>query len=260
MFRRASANLLESMNLLSSLQTQAISAAEKNDWKLAIQANTAILAEEPGNVSALNRLGFCYLQQGDQHKAKKTYTTVLEIDAANSIARKYLELLSQKTTTPFRMTTRVFQESFIEEPGKTKTVALCRVADPSILTTIPVGTQCKLVIKLHRISVETEDSNTYLGSLPDDLSHTLTKLIKGGNTYKTVVKSSTKTSCIVFIKELMRSKKQIHIISFPSSVNARISHMHEELLIDQSPVDVSETGQEREVSMDDFEERDDSLS
>ena len=139
-----------------------------------------------------------------------------------------------------------FQESFIEEPGKTKTVSLCRIADPSILTTIPVATHCKLVAKQYRIMVET-DNGMYLGSLPDDLSHSLTKLIKGGNEYKTVVKSATRSACIVFIKELSRSKRQAHLNSFPSASSTRSSGLHEELLVDSSPVDVSETGQERDT-------------
>ena len=64
------------------------------------------------------------------------------------------------------VTINTFQENFIEEPGKTKTIALCRIADPSILTTISVGTPCTLIVKQHRISVETEQGNIYVGSLP----------------------------------------------------------------------------------------------
>ncbi len=241
------------MSTLSNLQAQAIAAAEKQDWPAAITANQSLLELEPKNISAMNRLGFCYLQQADTKNAKAAYTKVLELDAYNSIAKKYLSLLENgKKIAPVTMNT--FQENFIEEPGKTKTVGLCRVADPSILTTIPVGTPCTLVIKQHRISVETEQGNVYVGSLPDDLSHNLSKLIVGGNLYKTVIKSVTKTGCSVFIKELSRSKKQQHLHSFPPTIHAHAAGgMHEELLVDSSPIDVSETGVEREAS-DDFTE------
>lgn len=237
------------MSTLSNLQAQAIAAAEKQDWQAAIIANTSLLELEPKNVSAMNRLGFCYLQKGELKDAKATYTKVLEVDAYNPIAKKYLDILANgKKIAP--VTSNTFQENFIEEPGKTKTVSLCRVADPSILTTISVGTPCALVVKQHRISVETEQGSIYVGSLPDDLSHNLSKLIMGGNLYKTVIKSITKTGCSVFIKELSRSKKQQHLHSFPPAHTKSVGGMHEELLVDSSPIDVTETGVERETTED----------
>jgi len=245
------------MSTLSLLQAQAIAAAEKQDWTSAIQANQTLLELEPNNISAMNRLGFCYLQQEDVQHARQTYQKVLEIDAYNSIAKKYLNMLANgKKIAP--ISTSTFKENFIEEPGKTKTVALCRIADPSILSTIPVGTPCVLTVKQHRISVETEHDHVYVGSLPDDLSHNLSKLITGGNQYKTVIKSITKTMCSVFIKEISRSKKQQHIHSFPPTIHKNAGGgMHEELLVDSAPIDVTETGGEREASEDfseDFDE------
>ena len=238
------------MSTLSNLQAQAIAAAEKQDWQAAVTANRSILELEPKNISAMNRLGFCYLQKGDMKEAKATYNKVLEVDTYNSIAKKYLDMLENgKKIAP--VTSNTFQENFIEEPGKTKTVGLCRVADPSILTTISVGTPCVLVVKQHRISVETEQGNVYVGSLPDDLSHNLSRLITGGNLYKTVMKSVTKTGCSVFIKELSRSKKQQHLHSFPPAIHTHAAGgMHEELLVDSTPIDVTETGVEREASED----------
>ena len=239
------------MGTLQTLQSQAITAAENRQWDVATSMNSEILALEPKNVSALNRLGFCYLQRGDKKKAKNIYQDVLVADPYNAIAKKYLGVLENgKSLILSAMGS--FQESFIEEPGKTKTVSLCRIADQSILTTIPVATHCKLVTRQYRIMVET-DNGMYLGSLPDDLSHSLTKLIKGGNEYKTVVKSATKSACIVFIKELSRSKKQAHLNSFPAASSTRSSGLHEELLVDSTPVDVSETGQERDA-FEDFQE------
>lgn len=255
MFRRSSVTLCGIMNTAHILQEQAITAAEKQKWDDAVEANSKILEIESTNISAMNRLGFCYLQKGDRTKAKKTYQRVLEVDQYNGIAKKYLTLLANsKGVIPTAMGS--FHENFIEEPGKTKTVALCRLADPSVLSMMPVATTCRLTVKQHWIAVET-DHGVYLGSLPDDLSHTLSKLIKGGNTYKTVVKAASKTSCVVFIKEISRSKKQAHLNSFPSLLNTRTSGIHEELLVDSSPVDVSETGHEREVAddfVDDFTE------
>ncbi len=238
------------MNTTTALQLQAIKAAQDNRWEDATKLNQEILNQEEENISALNRLGFCYIQLGKPQKAKEQYEHVLELDPYNAIAKKYLVMIgSAKRGTV--ISSGLHQESFIEEPGKTKTVQLCRVAGTAILASTAIATPCKLVVKNHRIAIETE-SGTYLGSLPDDLSHHLSKLIKGGNTYKAVVKGVTKTSCTVFLKELSRSKRLTYTTSFPSQPiqHASLSDIHEELLIDQAPLDISETGQEEEPAED----------
>ena len=233
------------MNSLLALQELAIKAAQNGDWVTGIQHNQEILEQEPENISALNRLGYCHLQQGDSKAAEEIYQRVLKTDKYNPIAKKYLALLAGGQ--PVAVSKGAFQESFIEEPGKTKSIQLCRIADPKILLPIAVGTTCVLKLKAHRIAVETEDG-VYLGSLPDDLSHHLTKLINAGNKYRAVVQSVNKVCCTIFMKELSRSKRFAYTSSFPTSAGKNhAADVREELMIDQPQLDLTETGLEEDA-------------
>lgn len=230
------------MNTLLQLEKLAIRAAQDQQWDAAVEHNTALLEIDPQNVSALNRLGFCYLQTNHIAKAKAAYQAVLKIDQYNTIANKHLK----SGLTQHAPSASLSYSDFIEEPGKTKTVQLCRVADQKTLDTIPIASLVDLVQKNHCIAVETHD-HIYLGSLPDDLSFRLKKLIKSGNTYKTIVKSIGKNMCSVFIKEVKRSKKYQYVASFPSSLSAHTSTIHENLIILDS-MDQTETFEEEQNS------------
>lgn len=250
------------MDSALNLQTLAIKAARENNWEEAIRLNKSIVDENEQDTSALNRLGFCYLQTNALKKAKTAYQRVIDIDKYNTIAKKYLDVIAVNGTQSDEHTvsipTTMFQENFIDEPGKTKTVQLCRVADPSALTRTAIGTPCTLLVKMHRIAVETENG-VYLGSLPDDLSHNLSRLLNAGNTYKIVVKSVTKNSVTVFIKELSRCKKFAYTTSFPNGTHAH-SESHEELLIEQPAMEIEnaeddDTNTDEPVTRDVDEER-----
>lgn len=245
------------MNSVLALQSLAIKAARENKWEEAVRLNRDIVDQESADISALNRLGFCYLQTHELDKAKEAYTQVLLLDKYNAIAKKYLEMISSMAGKDLSSNGNgtsklsslpnggMFHENFIDEPGKTKTIQLCRVADPSALNRTAIGTPCNLVVKMHRIAVETVDG-TYLGSLPDDLSHHLTRLVNGGNKYKVVVKSVSKNCVMVFLKELSRSKRFAYTMSFPAATHTTRGESHEELLIDQPSMDLSETGEDAE--------------
>lgn len=219
------------MNTILILERQAIKAAQEQRWEDAVKLNTEILETDPRNVSALNRLGMSYLQTHKTAKAKAVYQSVLKIDPYNPIAAKYIKLglTAQAPASP-----ALSYADFIEEPGKTKTVQLCRVADQKVLDNMSIASSVELIQKNHCIAVETPN-HTYLGTLPDDLSFRLKKLIKGGNTYKAIVKSIGKNQCSIFIKETKRSKKFQFVSSFPSNSSNHVTDIHENLFLLNSP-------------------------
>lgn len=222
------------MNTTTELEKQAIQAAQDQLWDAAVKINKKILDTEPQNISALNRLGFCYLQLQSPIKAKNMYNAVLHIDPYNAIALKYSAI---KRTSQFAPPANNGGDDFIEEPGKTKTIALCRVAEQSILDSVAVISEVQLVQKNHCIAVETMKGK-YIGTLPDDISFRLKKLIKGGNQYKTIIRSIGKGQCSVFIKELKRSKKFQFTASFPSAIMSTTSTLHENLLVHDHDLDI----------------------
>lgn len=212
---------------VSKLIPLAIAAAKSSDWPTAAELNEAILVQSPDDVPALNRLGLAYLQLGQESDAKKQFQRVLEIDKHNSIAHKQLERI--KTNQPFLQPT-FSKNYFIEEPGRTKIVELHRLAGKQVLDTLCVGHNCKLTAKKRYISVETED-NRYVGALPEDISFRLAHLLETGNTYLCTIQSCSNSHCMVYLKELSRSKVNLDTHSFPPSKSALVADGEDRLAL-----------------------------
>ncbi len=223
------------MMKISVLSQEAINAARNQDWSLAIETNQAILEQDNGDVSAMNRLGLALMQTKKVDEAKKVFKKVIDIDKSNIIANKHLKKILNNQIT----TVQTFSDNyFIEEPGRTKIIELHRLASKHTLAKLSVGQACKLVIKSHYICVETETS-THIGSLPEDISFRLSKLITNGNEYTCVVHSCTDKTCKVLIKEVHTSEKNAHLQSFPVNKQALSSMnqgMEEFVLEDEIPI------------------------
>lgn len=200
----------------------AIEAALTSDWNEATKINQKILEASKDNIEALNRLAKAQCSQGEIVKAQKTYKKVLEIDPYNIIAQKNLEKLSkvtepkngnsnhngnEKTKTPNLSTV------FLFEPGKTKVINLLNLAPPCVLAILNCGDRVEMNLKKHSICITTSDG-TYLGALPDDLSHKLLTYIAGGNQYEAYIKYATIKMLTVYIKEVKRSQRFINQPSF----------------------------------------------
>jgi len=202
------------------------------------------------------RLGVAQAQLGENKKAKEAFQQALEHDKSNQLAKKHLQKLQNNQT--ITLSTLPSDEQFIEEPGKTKTADLHRLAGKEQLDGLSVGMVCDLKPKNRFISVEV--SGKYIGSLPEDLSSRLSKLIKGGNTYICYIRSVSMNSCGVFIKELERSPNQEYVNSFPvaKSQMATINDMFTDesipLEMEDIPLQIVETDTDEErTSTDSFQ-------
>jgi hypothetical protein len=214
---------------VSTLELQAIQAAKNQDWQGAVDFNQQIINQEPENIGAFIRLGVAQVQMQQMKLAKAAFEHVLDIDKNNSLAKKHLQKLkNNQKITLFNLPK---DEEFIEEPGKTKTVELHRLAGKEQLEKFSVGQTCNLRPKNRFISVEVD--KTYIGSLPEDLSARLTKLIKDGNEYSCYIQSISSTSCSVFLKETIRAKKNEFVHSFPV-VKSQLSSLNDMFLADES--------------------------
>jgi tetratricopeptide (TPR) repeat protein len=211
------------------IELQAIQAAKTQDWDTAITLNQQITEIDPTDINAFNRLGVAQVQLGQMKQAKASFEQVLEIDKTNGLAKKHL--LKLKNNQPITLHSLPKDEEFIEEPGKTRTVELNRLASKDQLDKYSVGQSCQLKPKGRFISVEIE--KVYIGSLPEDLSARLTKLIKDGNEYACYIQSISSTSCSVFLKETQRSKKNEFVHSFPI-VKSQLSTLNDMFLADES--------------------------
>ncbi len=217
---------------------QAIQAAKNQEWQKALDYNTQIIEIDNKDIAAFNRLGLAQLQLGGKKQAIEAFQSALGIDKSNNIANKHLKALkkNQNIKVPAFSTS-----NFIEEPGKTKTVELHRLACKDLLNELNVGTLCQLVPKNRYISIEA--NSKYIGALPEDLSFRLTKLIKTGNDYICQVRSVSSCNCVVFLKETKRSKRNQNINSFPlvKTKITTINDVDDTFLKDDVPVQIVET-------------------
>lgn len=233
------------MNAQTAL-SQAIAAAKDQNWSAAVDYNQAIIEQNSNDVGAWNRLGVAYSQLANHKAAKTAFQKVLDIDKSNPIARKNLAKLknNQLPSVPTFAT-----QDFIEEPGKTKTVELHRLAGKNVLDNLAVGAECNLIPKNRYISVEIK--GIYIGALPEDISFRLAKLIETGNVYYCCVRSFSANHCNVYIKELSRAPINKEVNSFPANKTtaAGLNDLDDLLLDDEIPVEVvdSDTDVERTI-------------
>lgn len=188
----------------------AIEAALDCRWHQAIQLNSKIIKSDPANIDALNRMAHAYFETGNYKLAKKYYSQVLNFDPYNPIAIKNLKMLQAfkksngngGSNTILRITASVF----LQEPGKTKLVSLLKVAEPQKLSLVSPGCPAIMLAKNRGITV-IDGKGGYLGVLPDDISFTLIRLMKGGNKYEAVINSVRVNGLTILIRETFRSSK-----------------------------------------------------
>lgn len=197
------------MILLSQL---AIQKALNNEWQEAVVINEQILAEDPENIDALNRLAQAYLQLGKFKNAKTVYQQVLELDRFNPIAKRNIIKLQEFKENSHIPATKIIPFNFIEEPGKTKIVNLVRLGERSILSVLQCGVELEFDVRVKNIYLYYDKK--YVGKLPDDISKRLIWLYKRDNKYSACVKSIEKNKVSVFIKEIKCSSKNRNFSCF----------------------------------------------
>lgn len=194
----------------SSLYEQAIEAALDCRWEEALKINKKIIKSDPQNIDALNRLAKANMEIGKSNLAKKYYSEVIKIDPYNPIALKNLKLMksykSNGQNPPSCHNGKLSPALFLQEPGKTKMVNLLKVAEPQKLSHTFCGMKVMMAVKNRKITI-IDSNGDYLGVLPDDISHHLLRLYKGGNKYDLFIKSIRVNSLSVIIKEIFRSKR-----------------------------------------------------
>lgn len=238
--------------ILLSLNQQAIEAALNSNWEQALKINKQIIKDDPQNVDALNRQARAYMELGRSNLAKKYYSEALKFDPYNPIAIKNLKIIKsfkfngQTNHTPLHNgLSKLSASLFLQEPGKTKIVSLLNVAEPQKLSQAFCGMKVEMVIKLRKITIVDPYGN-YLGVLPDDTTHLMLRLLKGGNKYELFIKSIKVNGLSILIKEVFRSKRFKNQPSFLESANPLPP---QEILanLDQSEEDEESLEEEAEV-------------
>lgn len=195
-----------------------------------MKINLEIIDISPKNLTALNRLGIAYLKISHPQLARKAFNSVLKINPKNNIALKNISNIKhQSKTTKKEISSRpkTTTVSFIEEPGISKIIPLMKPGSPQTITNLTIGEHLTLKPSARRIKVFSKETKEYIGRVPDDLSLVLSKLIKSGYKYETMIKSTNPQSPQIFVQEIKRSKRLSGVPSFPvkdKKKTARLSH------------------------------------
>ncbi|TSC66488.1 MAG: TPR domain-containing protein [Microgenomates group bacterium Gr01-1014_80] len=203
----------------SSTTQLAIEAALCFNWDKALKLNSRLIREKPDDVDALCRLAHAYFELCNYKLARKYYTLAQKQDPYNPIAQKNLKILQSfkklngenpgltngHSQVRFGHS-QISPSLFLQEPGKTKVVALLKVAEPQKLSKAYCGMGVEMVIKNRGITI-TDPEGSYLGVLPDDTAHQLIRLTKGGNRYLAFIKSIRVNGLSLLVRETRRSSK-----------------------------------------------------
>lgn len=203
------------------LSDQAIQEALRGNWQEAIKINAQLLKDNKSDCEILNRLGQAYKNVGNLKKAASVYQKVIKIDKYNSIALRNLEMLKNSKANLSSCQKAIMVANtgiFLEEPGKTKLVALVNIAPASKILSISPRQILNMAIKRKAVFIEDQDNN-YIGALPDDLSYRLIRFMKAGYKYEFYAKTVEKNYFVVLIREIQRSKRLNNQPTFPLGIN-----------------------------------------
>jgi len=198
-----------------TLAQKAILKALSGDWKEAIDINLQILKKLPKDIPSLNRLARAYTELGKIKKARTAAKKVIKNDPINKIAQKTLKKIKGLTEGETISSKLSPAQVFLEEPGKTKIVPLIHLGDPKNIAKLDAGDEVRLDDHCHRVQVTTL-KNDYIGKLPDDISLRIKQLIKLGNQFQAIIKSSDPKGVKIIVREILQGKNAKNIVSFPS--------------------------------------------
>ena len=214
----------EAARLRRILPDRAIGLAMQSRWAEAVDVNKAILAMDPNDADAHNRLGKAHLELGNYRDAYEAYKRAVELAPGNAIAQKNMNRLAPlaQQAAPAagprpapRPAERINPHTFIEETGKTGLTHLHSVANAQTLLTLTAGDRVVLASEEGRLQVRTT-SGEYLGQVDPKMAQRLLRFIQAGNRYTAAVTTVNDKSLSVLIREEYQDPSMIGRQSFPS--------------------------------------------
>jgi len=211
----------EKIRLRKQLVDQAIKLALQSQWEEAVAVNRSLLAQFPRDPEALNRLGKALSELGHYAEAKKAYAEALEINPANTIARKNLERLSHLGNveaddhSPKMAVERIDPRLFIEETGKTGFTRLINVAPADELAKLTSGDQVYFHVDGHTLYVRNARGED-IGQVEPRLANRLINFMQSGNQYAAAITDIDNQQVRIIIREAYQHPDMIGRVSFPA--------------------------------------------
>ena len=197
----------------------AIACALAQDWGKAVEANRAVLQIAPNNIEALNRLAKALLELGELAEARDAVDGALQIDSANTIARRNRDRLEHavgpaKSATPRKV---ISAHLLMSETGKSTIATLIDATDRTAVGHLSSGEALTLSREANRLLVHSSRGEP-VGRVHPRLAQRIFSLMDAGNQYEAAfLRDHPKEGVQVIIGEVYQHPSQEGRPSFPSS-------------------------------------------
>ena len=197
----------------------AIACALAQDWGKAVEANRAVLQIAPNNIEALNRLAKALLELGELAEARDAVDGALQIDSANTIARRNRDRLEHvagaaKSSAPRKV---ISAHLLMSETGKSTIATLIDATDRTAVGHLSSGEALTLSREANRLLVHSSRGEP-VGRVHPRLAQRIFSLMDAGNQYEAAfLRDHPKEGVQVIIGEVYQHPSQEGRPSFPSS-------------------------------------------
>lgn len=204
------------------IEEQAIAHAMAGRWEKALASNAQVISIAPDNAEAYNRCAKALIELGRYEEAKTSAEAALKIRPGHSIAKRNLERINQllangkvRKMNGGGQVTR--PSAFIADRARSTVTVLRSPAPAQTLAMVSPGDPLTLAVDGGRLKVVTAEGQS-LGNLEVRLAQHLARLIQGGNKYEAAAAKVSGGTVAVVVRELSRSSKQAHLVSFPPAL------------------------------------------
>ena len=206
-------SLEERARLKKQMSEQAVKLAVNSRWQEAANVNKEYLRTFGDEAEAFNRLGKALSELGQISEARECYGKSLDLDPANTIARRNLSRLAGMKDTSAAAPSQLDTRLFVEETG-TAAVAKLQATDAKASTLLDAGDLVELQVQGNAVNVLTT-TGEYIGMVEPRIGLRLSKMMGSGNQY-TAAMVTTTGELKVALRETFKHPSNIDKVSFPA--------------------------------------------
>jgi tetratricopeptide (TPR) repeat protein len=219
-------------------ERDAIALASQGQWEEAVVANRDVVAVQPNDVEAMNRLGKALSELGQYGGARDVYRKALALVPGNTIARRNLARIEglKDTPRPPKVAAGLASRLFLEESGKTARTELAQLASSDILNKLVPGEPVELAQEGKSLVVRLP-GGVRVGRVGGKIAARLMRLMRGGNRYAAAIASTDGHRVSIMVREEYKHPSLAAIVSFPSSAEGKEPYMDDLEGVVEAPSD-----------------------
>ncbi len=196
------------------MSDQAVKLAVSSRWDEAANANRDYIRAFGEDAEALNRLGKSLSELGQISEARSSYSRSLQLDPANTIARRMLDKLAnmKDTISAGQPASQVDTRLFVEETGRA-TVATLQALEGELV--LDAGDIVELRVEGNAVNVH-GTNGAYIGMVEPRIGLRLSRMMTAGNQYSAAVVSAS-PGIRIMIREVFQHPSMVGRVSFPQA-------------------------------------------